>query len=76
VYHAQPEEVKERSTVGCGDATVAGFAYAAAMNLEVDATLRIAAACGAANCLADSPGRVSKTDIHRFESAIRIERIA
>jgi 1-phosphofructokinase family hexose kinase len=76
VYHAQAEEVKARSTVGCGDATVAGFAYAAAMSLEVDATLRLAAACGAANCLADSPGRLNKEDIHRFESGIRIERIA
>jgi len=76
VYHAQPEEVKARSTVGCGDATVAGFAYAAAMNLEVDRTLRLAAACGAGNCLADSPGRLNKNDIHRFESGIRVERIA
>jgi 1-phosphofructokinase family hexose kinase len=76
VYHAQPEEVKARSTIGCGDATVAGFAYSAAMNLEVDATLRLAAACGAANCLADSPGRLNKTAIHRFESGTRVERIA
>jgi 1-phosphofructokinase family hexose kinase len=75
-YHAQPEEVKARSTVGCGDATVAGFAYAAAMNLQVDATLRLAAACGAANCLADSPGLLNKKDIQRFESGIRVERIA
>jgi tagatose 6-phosphate kinase len=76
VYHAQPEEVKARSTVGCGDATVAGFAYASAMSFGVDETLRLAAACGAANCLADSPGRVNKKDIHRFESGIRAERIA
>lgn len=76
VHQAQPEEVKARSTVGCGDATIAAFAYAAAMNLAVDDTLRLAAACGAANCLADSPGRLNKKDIHRFESGIRVERIA
>jgi 1-phosphofructokinase family hexose kinase len=76
VYHAQPEEVKARSTVGCGDATVAAFAYAAAMNFGVDDTLRLAAACGAANCLADSPGRLNKKEIHRFEPGIRVERVA
>ena len=32
-FHAHPESVEHRSTVGCGDVTVAAFAYASVMNL-------------------------------------------
>jgi 1-phosphofructokinase family hexose kinase len=76
VYHAQAETVDKRSTVGCGDATVAAFAYATAMNFDVNKTLQLAAACGTANCLADLPGQVNGSDVRRFEASVRIERIA
>ncbi|HEY8716691.1 MAG TPA: 1-phosphofructokinase family hexose kinase [Candidatus Acidoferrum sp.] len=75
-FQAQPESVDHRSTVGCGDATVAAFAYASAMNFDTDKTLRLAAACGAANCLADLPGQLSLADVRNFEPRVRIERMA
>jgi len=62
-----------KSTVGCGDAAVAGFAYAAASGSPPEDTLRTAAACAAANCLADSPGEVRKETIDKFQSQVRIE---
>jgi tagatose 6-phosphate kinase len=76
VYQAQSETVKERSSVGCGDATVAAFAFATAMGLGAEETLRLAAACGTANCLAASPGRVIETDIRRLQPGVRVEKLA
>jgi fructose-1-phosphate kinase PfkB-like protein len=44
--------------------------------LSVEQTLRLAAACGAANCLADSPGRVREVDVKALEALVRIEKLA
>jgi len=62
-----------KSTVGCGDAALAGFAYATASGSSPEDALRTAAACAAANCLADSPGAVRKEVINKFQSQVRIE---
>jgi 1-phosphofructokinase family hexose kinase len=62
-----------KSTVGCGDAALAGFAFAAASGASPENALRTAASCAAANCLADSPGAVRKDMIDRFQSQVRIE---
>lgn len=74
-YHAKSSNVKVTSSVGCGDATVAAFAYAMSAGLSVEKTLRLAAACGAANCLADSPGRLREADIAALEPLVRIEKL-
>jgi len=57
IYSARPPKVKVQSTVGCGDATVAGFAFAAHSGLNAKDTALLAAACGTANCLADAPDK-------------------
>jgi tagatose 6-phosphate kinase len=75
-YHAKSSTVAVTSGVGCGDATVAAFAYAMSAGLSVENTLRLAAACGAANCLADSPGRLRKADVEALEPLVRIEKLA
>jgi 1-phosphofructokinase family hexose kinase len=75
IYYAQTTRVKARSTVGCGDATVAAFAYAASMDLAVEETLHLAVACGAANCLADSPGCLLEADIRTLQTQVRIEKL-
>jgi tagatose 6-phosphate kinase len=64
-----------RSTVGCGDSALAGFARAFASNSSAEDTLRLAAACAAANCLADSPGAARLTDIQRFQNQIRVQTL-
>jgi len=75
-YHAKSSSVTVTSSVGCGDATVAAFAYAMSAGLSVEKTLRLAAACGAANCLADSPGRLREEDVRGLEPLVRIEKLA
>jgi 1-phosphofructokinase family hexose kinase len=73
VYFAPPAAVQVRSSVGSGDSTVAAFAHAAAAGLSKEETLRLAAACGSANCLADSPGALRAADVHRLQKEIRVE---
>jgi 1-phosphofructokinase family hexose kinase len=72
---ARVPEQPAQSCVGSGDATLAGFAFAAAQGLDPADSLRLAAACGAANCLADGPGRARAADIARLKEEIRIEKL-
>jgi tagatose 6-phosphate kinase len=65
--------LRPRSTVGCGDAALAGFAYTIASNSSAEDTIRLAAACAAANCLAESPGAASSDDIQEFRKQIQVE---
>ena len=64
-----------RSTVGCGDSALAGFAHAMASKFSPEDALRLAAACAAANCLADSPGAARLADIHQFQSQICLQTL-
>jgi 1-phosphofructokinase family hexose kinase len=63
-------------SVGCGDAALAGFAVAHERGLSDEETLRLATACGSANCLADAPGRVDCNDVLRLAQAIPVRRVA
>jgi 1-phosphofructokinase family hexose kinase len=72
---ARVPEQPAQSCVGSGDATLAGFAFAAAQGLDPAESLRLAAACGAANCLADGPGGARAADIARLKEEIRIEKL-
>ena len=75
-FFARVPEQPAQSCVGSGDATLAGFAFAAVHGLDAAESLRLAAACGAANCLADGPGRARAADIARLKQQIRIEKLA
>jgi 1-phosphofructokinase family hexose kinase len=72
---ARPPLLRPVSTVGSGDATVAGFAVAAAKGMSGDAALRLAVACGAANCLAKFPGRISLAEVKSFLPRIGVRRV-
>ena len=65
--------LRPRSTVGCGDAALAGFAHSLRIGASPLEALRKAAACAAANCLADSPGAVRAEAVREFEAQVRIE---
>ncbi|HEY2822611.1 MAG TPA: 1-phosphofructokinase family hexose kinase [Candidatus Acidoferrum sp.] len=74
-FLAVPPKLEAASAVGSGDATIAGFAFAASQNLEPADTLRLAVACGAANCLADLPGRVRLHDVERLRDQVQVQAL-
>jgi 1-phosphofructokinase family hexose kinase len=73
--HAWTTPLVPISSVGCGDAALAGFAFAATTELSFEQSLALAAACGAANCLAPLPGRINGNDISRIARDVHIERL-
>ena len=75
VLHARAPEVSKRSAVGSGDATVAGFAYGIDNGLRPERGLKLAVACGSANCFADSPGRVRLSAVRKMEREVRVETL-
>jgi 1-phosphofructokinase family hexose kinase len=75
VFVAEPPKVEVISTVGCGDAAVAGFAVAAIRNLSKQESLQLATACGTANCLAKLPGQINLDDVKRLLRAVMIKSI-
>lgn len=70
---AKVPAVSGRSAVGSGDSALAAFAYAAQQRMNPDDALRLAAASGAANCLAELPGQASIAEISRMKDQILIE---
>src|SRR4051812_24689545 len=53
---SEPAPLAHCSPLGCGDAALAGFAAAHERGLSDEETLRLATACGSANCIAEAPG--------------------
>ena len=74
-FIAEPSLLANCSPVGCGDAALAGFAAAHERGLSDEETLRLATACGSANCLARAPGRVDAGDVSRLAGEIRVRRM-
>ena len=72
-FVAVPPKLESKSAVGSGDATIAGFAFAASQNLDPADTVRLAVACGAANVLADLPGRVRLHDVERLRDQVQVQ---
>lgn len=71
VFLVTPPTVEARSSVGCGDATVAGLAVALERRYERHEQLVFAAACGAANCLAQSPGRLDPSAVENLRARVQ-----
>jgi fructose-1-phosphate kinase PfkB-like protein len=73
---SHPPPVKVRSTVGCGDAALAGFAVAHARGLDNEDMLRFAVACGTANCIAEAPGLVNAGDVERMMEQVSVQQLS
>ncbi len=56
-------QVKVQSTVGSGDACLAGAVYAMAHGYNIEETLRLAMACGAANAQREETGIASREEV-------------
>jgi 1-phosphofructokinase family hexose kinase len=76
VWKARPPHMDVISAVGSGDATLGGFAFAAIQGIAGEAALRLAAACGAANCVAVAPGRIELATVRTLMPQIEIERLS
>ncbi len=71
----QPPPVAVRSTVGCGDAALAGFAVGFDRGWSNEETLRLAVACGTANCFAESPGLVDPMEVERILHRVSVKQL-
>jgi 1-phosphofructokinase family hexose kinase len=76
VWRARPPHLPAVSTVGCGDATLAGFAVAALQGIVGEAAIRLAVACGAANCAAAAPGRIELKSVQALLPQIDVQQLA
>ena len=74
-FVSEPLPLADCSPVGCGDAALAGFAVAYERGLSDEETLRLATACGSANCIADAPGRVNAGDVQRLAQEVSVRRV-
>jgi len=72
---AKPPKLRPISTVGCGDATLGGFVYAVQTGLSGEDAIRVAAACGAANCLAQLAGQITEADVKMLLPQIEVRRL-
>jgi 1-phosphofructokinase family hexose kinase len=72
---AKPPAVEVVSTVGCGDAALAGFAVARRMKLEARDAVKLSVACGSANCVAEFPGLISRREVEKLIGEVSITAI-
>ena len=73
--YAKAPEVEAISAIASGDSFLAGFAFGHSQGRPVEDCLRLATACGAANCLAPSPAFISRDVVDRFLPQISVERL-
>jgi 1-phosphofructokinase len=76
MWKARPPHMNVISAVGSGDATLAGFAYSAVHGISGEEALRLATACGAANCVAAAPGRIELATVRALMPRIEIQRLS
>lgn len=75
-FEAKGPVATARSSVGCGDATLAGLAVAASRGASLVDTMKLAVACGHANCRASVPGQLSFDLVERTLSSVRVAALA
>src|SRR5215813_5934189 len=76
LFFAPALKLPVKSAVGCGDSALAGFASSLAGTDAARDVLRLAAACAAANCIADAPGAVAHTDVINFQKQIEVQLLS
>jgi fructose-1-phosphate kinase PfkB-like protein len=54
---------------------MAGFAHASTQGITGEEAIRLAAACGAANCSAVAPGRIELATVRSLLPRIEVQRI-
>ena len=73
VFYARPPKITPLSTVGAGDASIAGFLYAAMHDEGADVCLRYAVALGTAACLCDGTRPPERETFERILSQVEVQ---
>lgn len=73
-YKVTVPQIEIRSTIGSGDATVAGFCYGYSSNLPIKECLRLAMACGMSNAMVGKIGVIDLKEIEKLKKMIIIEQ--
>jgi 6-phosphofructokinase 2 len=73
---AVPPRVKEKSTIGAGDSSVAGFIVAYEQKRSLSDCLRMAVACGTATVLTPGTALCKKVDVKRMLKRCKVEKIS
>jgi 6-phosphofructokinase 2 len=72
---AFPPRVKIQSTIGAGDASVAGFIFAYEQKKPLNECLKMAVACGTATVLTPGTALCKKADVKRILKRCKVEKI-
>lgn len=72
LLHASVKIDNVYSSVGSGDCLTAGLAIAKRKNLNIEETAKLAAACGAANCLREELGMLYKKDVDKLFEQVNL----
>ncbi|MFW5749764.1 MAG: 1-phosphofructokinase [Halanaerobium sp.] len=74
-YKIEPLKLDVKSTVGAGDAMVAGLAYALENELNLKEMLKTAAAASSATLIKDGTEMGSLKDLQKFKKEIKLKKI-
>lgn len=74
-WHAHVEITNSGSAVGSGDCLLAGLAIGCVRGLSMPELLRLATACGAANCLRDALGMCDRRDVETLLPQVAIRAL-
>lgn len=72
---AEAPKIAAKSTVGSGDSFLAGWAVATTRELPNVDRLRLAIACGSANCVAESPGILDAPLVDRLSGEVQVREL-
>lgn len=75
MWHATAPSVPVQTTIGSGDALLAGLACAGQQGADLPAALRLGVACGTANTLRPGGGTVDAGDVDRLHAAVTVTRV-
>lgn len=74
-YKIEPLKLDVKSTVGAGDAMVAGLAYGLENGLDLKELLKTAAACSSATLIKEGTEMGNKDDVEKLKKEIKIKKL-
>lgn len=75
IYKGTFPKVTIKNTVGSGDSTVGGFAYALSQNRTLPECFKLGIACGTTNAMLDTTGTIDMNILNDILPKIKIEEI-